>query len=235
MRLRPKICLFSVAVFTIIALSSTPLSGQSFIIVKKTKTYIQQTREDSLHKMIEVKTLLPAAVYDLRYATTDNFTKQQLYKQRNNTFLRLPAAAALANVQQELNTHGFGIKIFDAYRPYSVTKKMWELVKDGRYVAHPSKGSGHNRGLAIDLTLIDQASGKEADMGTGFDHFSDTAHHSFTALPQQVLNNRRLLKETMTRHGFLSLSTEWWHYSWPNDRNYAVLDLSFKELAKSVY
>ncbi len=183
--------------------------------------------------MIELKSAIPNLVYDLRYSTEDNFVKQPLYPRSTSvTFLRLPAANALTNVQKELAEKGMGLKIFDAYRPYSVTVKFWELIKDERYVANPAKGSGHNRGLAIDLTIVDLKTGKELDMGTGFDNFTDTAHHTFTALPQSVLQNRKILKEVMLKHGFKLFETEWWHYSWPNDRNYEVLDLSFEKLLR---
>jgi zinc D-Ala-D-Ala dipeptidase len=203
--------------------------------VKNAKVYRQQLRADSMQKMIEIKTLVPGIVYDLRYATKNNFTNTRLYKTGNTTFLRLPVTLALQKVQNELNQKGFGIKIFDAYRPYAVTKKMWDLISDERYVANPSKGSGHNRGLAIDLTLINLNNNKELDMGTGFDNFTDTAHHVFRNLPSTVLENRTLLKETMEKYGFRAFETEWWHYSWPNDRNYEVLDLDFKKLEKYAY
>ena len=107
---------------------------------------------------------------------------------------------------------------------------MWELVHDDRYVADPSKGSGHNRGLAIDLTLIKD--GKEVNMGTGFDNFTDSAHRDFTALPEAVLKNRLLLQTAMEKHGFKGLATEWWHFSFPNDGRYDVLDIDFKKLAQ---
>jgi D-alanyl-D-alanine dipeptidase len=182
--------------------------------------------------MIELKSVMPSLDYDLRYATNNNFTKKQLYKNGKTTFLRSPAAEALKKAQQELATKGYGLKIFDAYRPYSATKKMWDLIHDERYVANPTKGSGHNRGLSVDLTLIDLKTGKELDLGTGFDNFSDSAGHAFSSLPADVLQNRKLLKETMEKFGFKPLQTEWWHYSWPNDRNYEVLDIDFKKLRK---
>ena len=138
-------------------------------------------------------------------------------------------SAFVEKVQEELSAKGYGLKIWDAYRPYSVTKKMWELIGDERYVANPAKGSGHNRGLAVDVTIVKD--GKEINMGTGFDNFTDTAHHDFKNLPEDVLKNRMLLKTTMEKYGFKALETEWWHYSFPNDRNYAVLDLSFKQLS----
>jgi len=123
-----------------------------------------------------------------------------------------------------------GIKIWDAYRPYSVTEKMWELVKDDRYAADPKFGSGHNRGIAVDLTIIDLSTGKELDMGTGFDNFSDTAHHDFKNLPANVLQNRLVLRSVMEKHGFKALETEWWHYYFINGKDYELLDIPFEEL-----
>ena len=167
--------------------------------------------------MIDVQKLIPTIVLDLRYGSTNNFMKRIMYpEQPGFTFLRLPAAKALALVQQELNGKGYGLKIYDAYRPYFVTQKFWELVHDERYVADPKKGSGHNRGIAIDLTIIDLKTKQELKMPTGFDNFTDSAHHDFMHLPDDVLKNRNLLKETMEKYGFVEFATEWWHYSLPN-------------------
>jgi zinc D-Ala-D-Ala dipeptidase len=210
----------------------TNVEAQELEIVKKEKNYRQKIKEDTLKRMVELRSISPTLDYDLRYATKNNFTKQQLYKNGKSTFLRMPAANALKKVQEELAAKGYGLKIFDAYRPHSVTRKMWELIHDERYVANPSKGSGHNRGLSVDLTLVDLKTGKELDLGTGFDNFTDSAGHSFTNLPADVMQNRKLLKEVMEKHGFKPLQTEWWHYSWPNDRNYEVLDIDFKKLRK---
>lgn len=201
-------------------------------LVNKSKIYWQEVQADSMQKMMEIKAIVPNIVYDLRYATKNNFTHQKLYQSGKQTFLRLPVTEALRKVQTDLNRQGYGLKIFDAYRPYSVTRKMWDLVHDERYVANPSNGSGHNRGIAVDLTLISLKDGNELNMGTGFDNFTDTAHHSFQNLPTDVLSNRKLLKEIMEQYGFKALETEWWHYSWPNDRNYGVLDIDFKKLGK---
>ncbi len=200
--------------------------------VNKSKIYWQQVQADSLQRMVELKTAVPNIVYDLRYATENNFTHQKLYKSGTETFLRLPAAKALQKVQEDLLKEGYELKIFDAYRPYHVTEKMWYLIHDERYVANPSNGSGHNRGLSVDLTIINLNDGSELNMGTGFDNFTDSAHQDFRNLPADILNNRKLLKQTMEKYGFKALSTEWWHYSWPNDRNYEVLDLEFKKLRK---
>ena len=157
--------------------------------------------------------------------------KRQMYNPPAATsFLRAPAADALAKVQAELAVAGLGLKIFDAYRPYSVTVRFWELVKDERYVANPAKGSGHNRGIAVDLTIIQLKDGSELSMGTGFDNFSDTAHHSFSQLPEDALKNRKLLRSAMEKFGFKALETEWWHYFIPETSRFELLDLSFRQL-----
>jgi D-alanyl-D-alanine dipeptidase len=202
-------------------------------VIDDLSTYSAQVKADSSKRMIELRSLAPTLQYDLCYATTHNFMHRRMYTPpTRHTFLRAPAARALAAVEQELHSKGYGLKIFDAYRPYSVTVSFWELVKDERYVANPSKGSGHNRGLAVDLTLVDLKTGQSLDMGTDFDNFTDTAHQTFTFLPEAVLKNRQVLKATMLKHGFTPLETEWWHYYWPNDRNYEVLDIGFNKLRK---
>ena len=99
-------------------------------------------------------------------------------------------------------------------------------------MANPSKGSGHNRGIAVDLSIYDNKTGKELNMGTGFDNFSDTAHHSFTNLSESILENRRLLKSLMAKYGFRSYNEEWWHYSWPDASKFEILDIDFKKLKK---
>ncbi len=223
--------------YSLVLLLPAALAGQQKIknygvtTINHPKQYRQSARADTAKRMISLHKLIPTLVLDLKYATRDNFTGRLMYKAgANETFLRLPAAKALARVQAELAGEGLGLKIFDAYRPYSVTVKFWELIGDERYVAKPTKGSGHNRGLAVDLTLIALASETELDMGTGFDNFTDSAWHRFTAFPQKVLTNRRKLKTIMERHGFKPIDTEWWHYNWPNDKDYEVLDLRFDDL-----
>jgi zinc D-Ala-D-Ala dipeptidase len=204
-------------------------------VTSKYEHYKKQVKTDATKKMMELKTLIPTLIYDLRYATANNFMKRLMYPAGTNvTFLRTPAANALLKVQTELNTKGIGIKVYDAYRPYSVTVKFWELVHDERFVANPKNGSGHNRGVAIDLTLINSKTKAELNMGTGFDNFSDTAHQGFTKLPQDVLENRKLLKTTMEKYGFKPYADEWWHYSWPEATKFEILDIDFKKLKKDL-
>jgi D-alanyl-D-alanine dipeptidase len=205
----------------------------SLHIIKNTEGYQQTIKTDSNKRMINIQKLIPNIDLDLRYASENNFMHRVMYPEKPTfTFLRLSAAKALAQVQKELNKKGLGLKIFDAYRPYFVTEKFWELVHDDRYVADPKKGSGHNRGIAVDLTIIDLKTKKELQMPTGFDNFTDSAHHDFVNLPDEVLNNRKLLKETMEKYGFLEFPSEWWHYSLPDPGKYEVLNLSFAALEK---
>ncbi len=181
--------------------------------------------------MVNLKKIIPTLIFDLRYACTNNFMKQKLYPPIKTTYLRSTAAEKLAAVQMELDKSGYGLKIFDAYRPYSITERLWEPVQDDRYAADPKKGSGHNRGIAVDLTIINLKDKSELDMGTGFDNFSDTAHHAFKNLPEQILRNRTLLKTVMEKHGFVALDTEWWHYYLPNSKEFELMDIPFKKLA----
>lgn len=210
----------------------TLLNKSELTVIKSKKDYYLSIKNNESKQMVDIKKLIPPLSLDLRYTSKNNFTKQQLYPLLTTTYLRRKAAFALKKVQQELTTKGLGLKIFDAYRPYSVTKKMWELVKDERYAASPSKGSGHNRGIAVDLTLINLKTKKELDMGTGFDNFSDTAHLDFSKLSPDILKNRLLLKTTMEKHGFKVLETEWWHYSLGDGKEFELLDIDFDELKK---
>ena len=211
---------------------SYPTNKYGLFVVKDPKVLQQEIKEDSNKQMVNLIKVIPGLVLDLKYATKNNFMHQKLYPPVRTTFLRKPAADSLKKVVEELKKQHLAIKIFDAYRPYSITEKMWEKVKDDRYAADPSKGSGHNRGAAVDLTLIDLNTKKELPMGTGFDNFSDTAHIDFTDLPKNVLNNRNILRKIMEKYGFIQLTTEWWHYYLPNSSSYELLDLSFSDLKK---
>lgn len=149
--------------------------------------------------------------YDLRYATTNNFLKEKVYDCAE-CYTRVKTAKALLAANADFKTKEVRIKFFDCYRPNSVQYKMWEIVPNPQYVADPKKGSIHNKGGAVDITL-ETLDGEELDMGTDFDFFGKKAYHDNTDLPQEILDNRKLLKETMERHGFWGIRTEWWHYN----------------------
>ena len=207
--------------------------GQKPPMLNSYHEYRQAVLQDPSKQMTELKEIIPSVVYDLKYATTNNFMKRRMYPRGTSvTFLRKDAALALAKVQQELHTKGLGIKIFDAYRPWSVSKNFWDLVQDETYVANPARGSNHNRGTAVDLTLIDFKTGEELNLGTGFDNFTDSAHHSFKSLPQPVLQNRGLLKAVMEKYGFVAYNEEWWHYTFKSDVKFEVLNVPFRKLKR---
>ncbi|MCA0959839.1 M15 family metallopeptidase [Muricauda ruestringensis] len=149
--------------------------------------------------------------YDMRYATENNFLKAKVYD-CPECYTRAKTAKALIRANKDFMEKGVKIKFFDCYRPNSVQYKMWEIVPNPQYVANPDKGSIHNKGGAVDITLVD-LEGKELDMGTDFDYFGKKAYHDNMDLPQEILDNRKLLKETMEAHGFWSIRTEWWHYN----------------------
>jgi D-alanyl-D-alanine dipeptidase len=223
-------------IFSTVIVSNLAAQDSSYTrppVVSSWKEYRDQVEVDPSRKMVELRSLIPGLVYDLRYATTNNFMQRLMYPTGTNiTFLRAPVAAALKKVQDELSGNGYGLKIFDAYRPYAVTVKFWELVKDERYVANPSKGSGHNRGIAVDLTIINKSTGAELDMGTGFDNFTDTAHADYKNLTEQVLQNRALLRTLMEKNGFKILDTEWWHFYFVITPPFEILDIDFRKLKK---
>lgn len=149
--------------------------------------------------------------YEMRYAGTNNFLKEKVYDCAE-CYTRVKTAKALIAANADFMERGLRIKFFDCYRPNSVQHKMWKIFPNPQYVADPDKGSIHNKGGAVDITLVD-LQGNALDMGTDFDFFGPRAHHDHTDLSQEVLDNRKLLKETMEAHGFWSIRTEWWHYN----------------------
>ena len=161
---------------------------------------------------VRLKDLSADFVYELKYATPDNFLKQAVYD-CGECYLRKSTAEALVKANETFKQLGYRIKLFDCYRPLSVQKKMWKILPGTHYVANPAKGSKHNRGAAVDLTLVD-AQGRELNMGTPFDFFGKEAHHTYTEHTKEVLENRKLLKETLNKYNFKSIYSEWWHYEY---------------------
>lgn len=163
-------------------------------------------------------------VLDLRYATDSNFVGETMYE-CGRCFLRPAAAASLVTVQDSLRKRGLGLKLFDCYRPLPVQWRLWNKVPDRRYVADPRKGSQHNKGVAVDLSIIDLATGKTLDMGTAYDYFGGEAWHRATAgFEQPIRGNRELLLTLMESFGWKRTNSEWWHYSYPMSRAEAPID-----------
>ncbi len=160
---------------------------------------------------VNIKDYSKDFVYDMKYATSDNFLKAKVYDCAE-CFLRLKTVKAIVQANEAFMKMGYKIKFFDCYRPLDIQKKMWKIVSNPSYVADPSKGSIHNRGGAVDITLVD-FNGKELDMGTSFDFFGIEAGHDYFNLSPEILANRELLKKTMKENGFNALDSEWWHYN----------------------
>ncbi|MHB1050813.1 MAG: M15 family metallopeptidase [Bacteroidota bacterium] len=182
----------------------------------------QPEQPDRRFDIVDVRSLDSSIVLDIRYATDNNFTKQVLYPVAKAK-LRREAAESLASVQRELKQQGLGLKIYDGYRPLSIQWKLWEVVPDPNYVADPRKGSRHNRGAAVDLTIIDSL-GNELEMPTQYDDFTEKAWHTFEDLPDAAKTNRALLKDVMTRHGFQPIQSEWWHYDFHGWEIFGIMD-----------
>jgi D-alanyl-D-alanine dipeptidase len=191
----------------------------------------QTTNTGSKTPFLDVRAINPRIALDIRYATTNNFTKRKLYRQAR-CVLRAPVAQALSRVQTDLETQGLGLKVYDCYRPLSVQKFMWKIFPDPRYVADPAKGSRHNRGAAVDLTLVDRT-GKEVPMPTEFDDFTERAGRDYTNLPANVIKNRQTLENAMVKRGFIPLKTEWWHFDSKDWQQYPVTDISIDAIPQA--
>ncbi|HMP99186.1 MAG TPA: M15 family metallopeptidase [Cyclobacteriaceae bacterium] len=193
--------------------------------------YQQQVKDNPENELIDLEYFIPGIVLDIRYATTNNFTAEQIY-QLPKAFARKPVAEALLKIQQALQADGLGLKIYDAYRPYAATVKFYEVYHDTTYVASPYRGSRHNRGCAVDLTLIQLDTGEELKMPTSYDSFEEMAHADYPLQDEEALRNRELLKAIMQQHGFKVYAAEWWHYDFIGWENFELLDIPFEVLIK---
>lgn len=178
--------------------------------------------------LVELVNVIPDIQLDIKYATTDNFTGKVVYPAAR-CFLIRDAAEALGKVQADLRSLGYRLKVFDGYRPLSVQRIFWSILPDPDYVADPAKGSRHNRGYAVDLTLTD-LQGNEVAMPSGYDDFSERAHRDYLALPAEAIGHREILEQVMVRHGFIPFPTEWWHFDYRGYENKPNLDIPFDEL-----
>ncbi|MGC3948536.1 MAG: M15 family metallopeptidase [Chryseolinea sp.] len=180
-------------------------------------------------ELVNLEKFIPGIVLDIRYATTNNFTGEKIYNLAR-AYARKPVAEALKKIQTDLKKQGLGIKIFDGYRPYKATVKFYEVYHDTTYVASPYRGSRHNRGCALDLTVINLKTGEELKMPTGYDSFQKAAWPTTPVADPEARKNRTLLITAMEKHGFKVNSSEWWHFDFIGWKNYEVLDIDFEEL-----
>ena len=176
------------------------------------KVYIPKFDYDTT-LWLDLRDLDTSIVMDLRYATTNNFVEEKMYE-CGRCWMRPKAARKLVAAHRKLQQIGLGLKMYDCYRPKTVQQKLWDKVPDPRYVARPWKGSEHNKGVAVDLTIVD-STGKELEMGTPYDFFGKEAHQYYADFDDpSIVDNRTLLRRTMREFGFGHIRTEWWHYSY---------------------
>lgn len=180
--------------------------------------------------LVEVATFDPRIRVRTVYATADNFVGEVLYPV-SRTFLRRSAMERLSRVQDRLEAQGLGLLVYDGYRPWSVTKRMWDVIGDPDFVADPSKGSRHNRGMAVDCGLVD-AEGRPLPMPTAFDAFVPEARADALLASAELTRNRDILVTTMEAEGFSVLSSEWWHFDAEGWEQRGLLDVPLADVPR---
>ena len=179
--------------------------------------------------LVDIKTLSNEFEIDMKYFSKDNFTGKQIYS-LSLCILQISTARKLIEANKELMQKGFRIKIWDAYRPLSAQKLMWDIMPVHDFVADPNKGGSiHNGGFAVDVTLVD-IDGRELEMPTEFDDFSEKASRKSTMMTEIAAKNLSLLTDAMVRHGFKTINSEWWHYYDEDLTQRIPLDISFEEI-----
>lgn len=197
--------------------------------IDKAEDYKKLVAIDKKRELVALDKIIQGITLDIRYATNNNLMKKTMYG-KTAAYLVRPAAESLKAIQDELKSMGYGLKIFDGYRPYEVTVAFYETFHDSTFVASPYTGSRHNRGCAVDLTLLDLKTGNELIMPTPYDSFTKEAHSAFKNLNPIALKNRELLKRIMTKHGFQIYPDEWWHYDFTGWQQFPVLNIPFEML-----
>jgi zinc D-Ala-D-Ala dipeptidase len=186
--------------------------------------------------LVELQTIDPTIRTDVRYATAANFVGRPVYPEAR-VFLQRPAAEALHRVQQRLAPLGYGLVVFDGYRPWSVTKLFWDVTPPAKrqFVADPSQGSRHNRGCAVDASLVELTTGREVEMPSGYDEMTEHAHVGYAGGSDAARAHREVLRAAMEAEGFAVYEPEWWHYDFTGWETYPVLDLSFREIVSGAF
>jgi D-alanyl-D-alanine dipeptidase len=218
-------------------LAALPLAGCASVGPDRDVFFISADKAAALlpddpKRLLELIKLDPAIRLDMRYATANNFTGRILYDEAR-AFLAAPAAQAVARASKMAQADGFGLTIYDAYRPWRITKKLWDATPVGpkkEYVANPKRGSKHNRGCAVDLTLHDLQTGQLVEMPTEFDDFSETAHRDYMGASTAAIANRARLASYLEAEGFVGLSNEWWHFDFTGWAQFPVMDIPFNKI-----
>ncbi|MEJ5962338.1 M15 family metallopeptidase [Pedobacter immunditicola] len=221
--------LLRLAVLVLWATTTLPAVAQKLEVTRTLAAYEASVKKSPEKQLVDIKAAIPDITLDIRYASSNNFMKRVMYPEAR-AFARKPVVEQLKNIQKELRKKGYGLKIYDAYRPYAITVAFYQQASDKNFVASPAKGSKHNRGCAIDLTLINYETKEEIPMPTPYDSFEAAAAANYQDLPAAVLKNRDFLIRTMQSHGFKVLHNEWWHYDFIGWQNFELMDIPFKHL-----
>ena len=192
------------SLLTLVSCKSTYLDS------KKSLVLLDITKEVDSNAFVNLRNYSNDFVFDMKYATADNFLKEKVYP-CDECFLRVKTVKALLEANKSFIEKGFKIKLYDCYRPRAIQKKMWRIVPDANFVANPKKGSIHNRGGAVDISLVDSV-GNELNMGTTFDFFGEEASHNYQNLSDEILANRKFLKDIMLQNNFRIFESEWCNY-----------------------
>ena len=204
--------------------SKIPVSKYGLPVIHDIDLYKKLVLENPDNELIDLRILIPDAKFDVRYATADNLVKKPVYPAAD-VFMRKPAALALKDAQDILKKQGLGLLFFDGYRPYEVTVLFYEIIKDTTFVADPRKGSRHNRGMAIDLSLYNLETGKAVPMPSGYDETTERSYHAFMDADSVALANRKTLRTVLETVGFEIYKWEWWHYDFKGWKDAAIYDI----------
>jgi len=198
-------------------------------IINTEEAYRKSVKENPENKLVDIKKAIPSIVLDIRYATKDNFMQRVMYP-KARALARQPVVNQLKKIQASLKTKGYGLKIYDAYRPYAITMAFYQQASDKQFVAHPKSGSRHNRGCAIDLSIINLKTKKELEMPTGYDSFSAAAAPDYKEVTPLARKNREMLIKVMESHGFKVMYNEWWHFDFQGWERFKLMDIPFNKL-----
>lgn len=182
-------------------------------------------------ELVELKKIDRRIRLDIRYATSNNFLGRPVYRQAR-AFLQRPAALALARVNEALRKEGYGLVIHDGYRPWAVTRIFWDSTPEDKkeFVADPSKGSRHNRGCAVDLSLFELKTGRIVEMPSGYDEMSERSHIKYAGGSSEQRRLRDMLRSAMEAEGFAVYEPEWWHYDYKDWKEYPILNIPFERI-----
>lgn len=216
------------------AQAQTPVASKpSQHLIHSYDQYARLVAREPDQLLIDLSAYIRALNIRMPYASSSNFTHQKLYPFAK-AFLKVRAASALRAAANDLIGKGYGLIIYDAYRPYSVTRMMWRFEPDADYAADPRTGSDHNRGIAVDIGLYSLKTHRDVAMPSPFDSFTESAHTDYNTLPDSIIANRSLLQQVMIAHGFKPLRTEWWHFSFQDTVSYPLMDVSFETVEKEL-